>query len=103
MRASIINSGATGNCPKEPASWCGNGRPVARSESGFDFAIVEECDRFDECEAFLAVDGGRMYGIEYDKRGFERACSALAGRASVIRRDLALTPAEDRSHVDEAC
>lgn len=66
---------------------------------GFDFAIAEDCARWRECAAYARVYHRRVFDVEYTSRGFRRACRRWAGRLSVVRRDLAVTPAG----VDRRC
>jgi hypothetical protein len=57
---------------------------------GFDFAVVEECGRWDECDAYTAVYGDRVYVIEYRDRDFAAACEGWP-ELSVVRRDRDVT------------
>lgn len=67
-----------------------------RDEAGFDFAIAEECDRWDECAAFTDVYGPHVLDVEYtdDLRGTAgQVCGRIraldpAPRAIVRDRDL---------------
>lgn len=67
---------------------------------GFDFAIAEECQVWQECDDYTDVYGSLVYEIEYDDnsedangRGvapisfFDAACAARGSRISVIYRD----------------
>jgi hypothetical protein len=38
---------------------------TAHSDLGFDFAVTEECGRFDECAAYTGVYGDHVLQIEY--------------------------------------
>lgn len=80
--------------------------PVGRTDVGFDFAVVEECQVYDECDAYLAAYDGRVLEIEYTDNGrdaFAAACAARRGAGSVILRDRDLVPAGEADHVYEAC
>lgn len=49
-----------------------------RSEVGFDFAVVEECDQFQECAAYTDVYGPLVIDIEYTdalRRPFAKFCA----------------------------
>ncbi|WP_208545075.1 endo alpha-1,4 polygalactosaminidase [Rathayibacter sp. VKM Ac-2760] len=76
-------------------------------ELGFDFAITEECELFEECGAYTDVYGERVYEIEYSDVDdaaavFARACARGDGIGVLLRdRDL-LTP-EDDGYVSERC
>ncbi|GAA2054326.1 endo alpha-1,4 polygalactosaminidase [Williamsia deligens] len=84
-----------------------NAVDVARrghDEAGFDFAITEECDRYDECAEAAAVYGGSVLDIEYtdNLRGsFGQVCARTPVRA--ILRDRGLVPAGSRGHVYAHC
>ncbi|WKK72107.1 endo alpha-1,4 polygalactosaminidase [Rathayibacter oskolensis] len=73
---------------------------------GFDFAITEECEVFEECDAYTDVYGERVYEVEYTDEGggvFDRACSLRGDRIGVLLRDRdLLTPADD-GFVSEQC
>lgn len=69
---------------KNWAEW--NGRRV-----GFDFAIAEECGRWDECGRYVAHYGRRVLVIEYRDADFAKACERWGDRLAVVRRDLALS------------
>jgi hypothetical protein len=66
---------------------------------GFDFAITEECEAFDECDAYTDVYGDRVWEIEYTDAPdavFDRACAARGDRIGVLQRDRdLLVPGED--------
>jgi hypothetical protein len=77
-----------------------------RDEIGFDFAVVEECDRWDECGAFTDVYGDAVLDIEYtdDLRGsFDDVCAREDTPASTVLRDRDLVPADDPAYVYEHC
>lgn len=63
-----------------------------RRRAAFDFAVAEECGRFDECGAYARVYGRRVLVIEYRRADFDRACAAWGGRLAIELRDLDLTP-----------
>lgn len=80
--------------------------PIGISQIGFDFAIVEECQVWSECEAFIDIYGNQVYEIEYsdndrDADGnpvdpivfFNAACTARGSRISIIYRDRDVVPA----------
>lgn len=58
-------------------------------EMDTDFAIAEECNRYDECDAYQAVYGDLVYVIEYRDQDFERGCADFP-ELSIVRRDLNL-------------
>lgn len=73
---------------------------------GFDFAIVEECEVYAECERYVKVYGSAIIEIEYTDfpvRFFQQACRARADRVSVVLRDRQLIPAGRPGHVERWC
>lgn len=58
---------------------------------GFDFSVAEECGRYRECAAYVAVFGRHVIAIEYTRAGFLRACRAIGRRVSVVLRDDAVS------------
>jgi hypothetical protein len=83
-----------------------NTADVTRRQSrrvGFDFAIVEECARYDECDRYRRVYGRRVIAIEYRRRDFRKACRDQGRDISVVLRDrLVSTPAAPR-YVHDSC
>jgi hypothetical protein len=59
---------------------------------GYDFAIAEECARYDECSSYVAHYGRRVLVVEYRARDFRAACAEVGARLPVVLRDRALTP-----------
>jgi hypothetical protein len=70
---------------------------------GFDFAVAEECARYDECGAYASAYAGRVFVIEYRAADFTRACRAWGKRLSIVLRDLDVLPAGSKGHVRKAC
>lgn len=76
-----------------------------REEVGFDFAVAEECHRWDECTAYTDVYDV-VIDIEYDDdlRGtFAEVCADPATPASTVLRDRALSTPHDPGYVFERC
>ncbi len=70
---------------------------VARDRIGFDFAVAEECGRWDECQGYVDVYGDNVIVIEYRRRDLERTCRDFGDRLSVVLRDIGVsTPGSDR-------
>jgi len=59
---------------------------------GFDFAVVEECGKYDECLPFVRAYEGRVYVVEYDRGSWMKACRAVGARVSVTLRDREVSP-----------
>ena len=90
---------------------------MGATELGFDFAIVEGCQVWSECDVYLAAYGDQVYEIEYndsdrDAQGkpaqaesfFNTACKARGERISVIYRDRGVsTPERKGVYVYRSC
>ena len=88
----------------DPTHGFGADGPTFVSETeGFDFAIVEQCAAFDECESYTAVYGDYVYDIEYDAADFDQACNAFGHTVSLQLRDLELTVAGTAGHIEQWC
>ena len=77
-----------------------------RDAIGFDFAVVEECDQFEECASFTEVYSDAVIDIEYTdelRRPFLEVCADAATPASTILRDRDLTPPSSPDYVYEHC
>lgn len=78
-------------------------RAPYRAPFGFDFAVVEQCQEYRECDRYTRVYGPRTFEVEYDARSFRAACAARAGRHPIILRDVALRTPGRRGYVRESC
>jgi len=79
--------------------------PRARA-AGFDFAVAEECQVWDECGSYTASYGRAVIEIEYtdqSRRFFTEACRRRGTTISVVRRDRQLLPAGQPGHVEQWC
>ncbi|MFD0775690.1 endo alpha-1,4 polygalactosaminidase [Streptomonospora algeriensis] len=63
------------------------GGPVA----GFDFAVTEECGRWDECGVYAGAYPDRVLDVEYRDRDMPAACSYRDSGVSVVLRDIGVT------------
>jgi Glycoside-hydrolase family GH114 len=64
---------------------------------GFDFAIAEECGRYDECGRYRRVYDNRVIVIEYRRKDFDKSCAKVGDELSVVLRDRQVrTPASPR-------
>lgn len=75
-------------------------------DTGFDFAIVESCQVYDECDGYTAVFGRHVLEIEYTdtaESNFTKACAARGAQISVIRRDRNLTIAGEPAYFYQTC
>jgi hypothetical protein len=79
---------------------------AGRDDIGFDFAVAEECDRFQECAAYTDVYGDAVIAVEYTddlRRDFAEICADPDRPESMILRDRDLVPAGDEGYVYEHC
>jgi hypothetical protein len=60
--------------------------PLARTV-GFDFAVAEECGRWDECDAYAAPYGRRVLVVEYRDQDLAATCAGWP-ELSIVRRDV---------------
>ena len=79
-----------------------------RQAIGFDFAVVEECGQQsepgdDECQAFARAYRDHVLAIEYTAAAFERACTSIGDRASVVRRDVDVSTPGSPDYVYAHC
>jgi hypothetical protein len=59
---------------------------------GYDFAVAEECGRYDECQRYVDHFGDQVLMIEYREQDFDATCAAYGPTHAVELRDLDLTP-----------
>lgn len=77
-----------------------------RTKIGFDFAIAEECQVYDECAAYTNVYGARVIEIEYTdnpRKFYTRACAARGASIAVILRDRDVVAKGQPDYRYEAC
>ncbi|MFJ6615119.1 endo alpha-1,4 polygalactosaminidase [Streptomyces sp. NPDC091289] len=74
-----------------------------REEIGFDFAVAEECGRYDECADYASAYDDRVFVVEYTDSDFTKACSSVGATVSVVRRDLDVRPAGEPGYVFRTC
>lgn len=74
-----------------------------RDETGLDFAVVEECGQYDECDAFTDHFGDNVIVIEYTAKGLATACEGWGDRISIVRRDLFVVPAGSSGYLRQTC
>lgn len=70
--------------------------------AGLDFAVAEQCQANDECEAYTAGYGTAVLEIEYARAPFLAACAARRGNP-VTLRDRDVLPAGRPGHTDDSC
>jgi len=59
---------------------------------GYDFAVAEECGRYQECGAYTDVYGDHVLAIEYRRDDFTWTCARYGDRLAVVLRDRAVSP-----------
>jgi hypothetical protein len=74
---------------------------------GFDFAVAESCQVYDECDAYTNAYGAAVLEVEYADEGgegnFADACQARGATISINYRDRDLVSPDDSAYVDRAC
>ncbi|MCW2696265.1 MAG: uncharacterized protein JWR62_1350 [Modestobacter sp.] len=80
-----------------------NAPELAGLDLGFDYAVAEDCQRYDECSAYTAAYGGAVLEVEYTDRAFAAACRLRGDAVSVVRRDAGVTPPGDPDYVAAWC
>ncbi|WP_110944698.1 endo alpha-1,4 polygalactosaminidase [Streptomyces niger] len=74
-----------------------------RVANGLDFAIAEECGRWDECDQHSSAFGDHVIVIEYAAEGLSKACEGWGDELSIVRRDLDVSPAGSKGYLRETC
>ncbi|WP_067499586.1 endo alpha-1,4 polygalactosaminidase [Actinoplanes sp. TFC3] len=72
-------------------------------KAGFDFAVAEECADWNECDAYTATYGNRVFVIEYDAANFKKACASHGSKLSIVQRDRDVTAPGSRTYVFKSC
>lgn len=75
-------------------------------QAGFDFAVAEECARFEECDSYTKVYGDLVIDIEYADNlddDFTQICSRPGTPKATILRDRLLVPPGDPAYVYQRC
>ncbi len=67
-----------------------------------DFAVAEECNRWDECDDYRTVYGDRVFVIEYRQQDFDAGCRDFPG-LSIVLRDLDVSTPSSGSYVYDGC
>jgi hypothetical protein len=69
---------------------------------GTDFAIAEECNRWNECGDYQSAYGDLVFVIEYRQQDFDTGCADFE-ELSIVLRDLDVTTPSSASYVYDAC
>lgn len=67
-----------------------------------DFAVAEECNRYDECDQYRATYGDHVLVLEYRRSDFESGCDDYPQLPTVLR-DVNLVAPSDPGYVYEGC
>ena len=81
---------------KNTAEWTGK-------RLGFDFAVAEECEVYDECGAYTKVYGAHVIEVEYADDSFRSSCASRRGDISILLRDRDVVPMISTRYVSETC
>jgi hypothetical protein len=73
-----------------------------RAQLGTDFAVAEECNRYDECGDYTKGYGDLVLVIEYRRADFDKGCKQFP-KLSMVLRDVDLTTPGGSSYVFDAC
>ncbi|KAK7030429.1 hypothetical protein VNI00_014173 [Paramarasmius palmivorus] len=82
-----------------------------KTQVGFDFALAEECQVWDECDSYTDVYGGNVIEIEYYNEDLEQnglvnfndACAARGSQISIIYRDVEVVPSGSSGYIYQEC
>ena len=74
-----------------------------RRNIGWDFAIIEGCFEFDECDEFSRAYEHGILAVEYELDTFMDACASIDGNVVMVLRDRELVPPTDPGHVIAHC
>nr|WSZ98993.1 endo alpha-1,4 polygalactosaminidase [Streptomyces sp. NBC_00857] len=72
-------------------------------DTGFDFAVAEECARYEECADYADSYDDKVLVVEYREADFAVACRDWGDRLSVVLRDRDVVPAGEPGHVGKRC
>ncbi|WP_432995172.1 endo alpha-1,4 polygalactosaminidase [Dactylosporangium sp. CA-233914] len=75
----------------------------AGKNAGLDFAVAEECGRYNECGDYTDVYGSHVIVIEYTKNAFTKACNSYGSTLSIVLRDVDVTAPGSGSYKYDAC
>ncbi|KAJ7589497.1 glycoside hydrolase family 114 protein [Mycena floridula] len=79
---------------------------TGKSSAGFDFAVAEECQVYEECDSYSDVYGKNVIEIEYTDNGISAwndACTDRGASISIIYRDRDVVPSGNRAYHYQEC
>lgn len=71
--------------------------------AGFDFAVAEECGRYNECGRYISGYGARVFVVEYRDADFAKSCDKWGDTLSIIRRDRQVKGPNSSKYVYDHC
>jgi Glycoside-hydrolase family GH114 len=74
-----------------------------RTEMGTDFAVVEECNSYEECDGYIDTYGAHVLMIEYVPADFTTGCERYGADYAIVLRDLDLVAPGRTGYVREGC
>jgi hypothetical protein len=74
-----------------------------RASVGLDFAMVEECGRWNECGEFADAFENNVLVVEYTAKGLSAACSGWSGALSIVRRDQSVVSKGTSGYLRQTC
>jgi len=72
------------------------------AQLGTDFAVAEECNRYDECADYQAAYGNLVFVIGYRPQDFQKGCTNFP-ELSIVLRDLDVSTPGSSSYVYQGC
>ncbi|CAL9512266.1 hypothetical protein SUDANB58_03677 [Streptomyces sp. enrichment culture] len=75
----------------------------ARKQVGLDFAVVEECGMYEECDDYVDAFGPHVMVVEYSERGLRAVCDGWGDEISVVRRDMDLVAKGSPGYLRKTC
>ncbi|KAH7100761.1 glycoside hydrolase family 114 protein, partial [Auriculariales sp. MPI-PUGE-AT-0066] len=81
---------------------------AGKSTAGFDFAIAEECQAWNECDTYTDVYGDKVVEVEYTDNDdaqsvYETACKNQGSSISVVFRDRNVVGSSAKAYHYEEC
>ncbi|MFE4053695.1 endo alpha-1,4 polygalactosaminidase [Streptomyces sp. YIM B13518] len=74
-----------------------------RAKIGFDFAVAEECGKYNECGDYAKAYADRVFVIEYENGGYSRACADFGAKLSIVQRDLDVSSRGSAGYTFRTC
>lgn len=74
-----------------------------KNQMGTDFAMAEECSRYNECGDYIDYYGENVLMIEYRVSDFNKGCNSYGATHSIVLRDLMLRKPGSGSYIFDGC